>query len=225
MIKKNQKTPFLSSRISHEKALSVLHLLDEHYPDVQCSLDFKTPLQLLVATILSAQCTDERVNQVTPALFKKYYTAKAFAYAPIEELEADIKSTGFYRNKAKNIQACCRMLEDRFGSEVPAELDMLVKLPGVGRKTANVILANAFQIPGIPVDTHVARVSRRLGLTANKDPEKIEQDLMAIIPKESWIRFCHQLIAHGRKTCQARKPKTEICPLKPYCDYATTQIE
>jgi endonuclease-3 len=203
-----------------EKVQAIMHLLDESYPDVVCSLDFANPLQLLVATILSAQCTDERVNQVTPQLFKKYPSARDFSQVALEELEADIKPTGFYRNKAKSIQACCGILDVQFGGDVPPDLDTLVKLPGVGRKTANVILANAFNIPGVFVDTHVSRVSQRLGLTRNSDPEKIEQDLMLLIPKDRWIRFCHQLIQHGRTICQARKPKTDICTLRSYCDYA-----
>ena len=198
----------------------ILSLLDELYPQAKCSLDFRNPLELLVATVLSAQCTDERVNLVVPGLFKKYPTAGAYAQASLEELENDIRSTGFYHNKAKNIKACCRILDERFGGNVPADLDVLVQLPGIGRKTANVILGNAFQIPGIVVDTHVGRVAQRLGLTSQKDPDKIEQDLMVLIPKERWIQFSHQLIQHGRQLCQARKPKTEICPLRPHCDYA-----
>jgi endonuclease-3 len=165
------------------------------------------------------------VNQVTPNLFRKYSSAKAFAEASLEELEDDIRSTGFFRNKAKNIQACCRILDAEYGGNVPADLDILVTLPGIGRKTANVVLGNVFDIPGIVVDTHVARVSHRLGLTTHKDPVKIEQDLMALIPKERWTRFCHQIIQHGRKICHARKPKTSICPLSPYCQYAAEHAE
>ena len=176
-----------------------------------------------MATVLSAQCTDERVNQVTPELFRKYPTAQAYAQAPLEELENDIRSTGFYRNKAKSIKAACQILDERFGGHIPADLETLVQLPGIGRKTANVILGNAFAIPGMVVDTHVGRVAQRLGLTSQKDPEKIEQDLMALIPRERWIKFSHQLIQHGRVLCQARKPKTEVCPLRPYCDYAAQQ--
>jgi endonuclease III len=204
------------------KVEAILRLLDELYPAAKCSLDFQNPLELLVATVLSAQCTDERVNLVTLKLFKKYPTAQAYAQAPLEELENDIRSTGFYHNKAKSIKAACQILDERFGGEIPADLDVLVQLPGIGRKTANVILGNAYQIPGIVVDTHVGRVAQRLGLTAQKDPEKIEQDLMVIIPKERWITFSHQLIQHGRQLCQARKPKTEVCALRPYCDYAAT---
>ncbi len=225
MAEKKEKKSLPSPTVSAEKVNAVIALLDERYPDVHCSLDFKTPLQLLIATILSAQCTDERVNQVTPALFKKYIDAAAFAETPLEELETDIKSTGFYRNKAKSIQACCRILDEDFRGEIPPNLEALVKLPGVGRKTANVILANAFQIPGVFVDTHVGRVSQRLGLTVHKEPDKIEQDLMALIPKERWIRFCHQLIQHGRQVCQAKKPKIDLCPLRPYCPHAALRGE
>ena len=215
---KNLRRPDMRNKVE-----AVIRLLDELYPAAQCSLAFQNPLELLVATVLSAQCTDERVNQVTPALFKKYPTVRAYAQAPLEELESDIRSTGFYHNKAKSIKAACQILDQRFGGKIPADLDALVQLPGIGRKTANVILGNAYQIPGIVVDTHVGRVAQRLGLTAQKDPDKIEQDLMGLIPKERWITFSHQLIQHGRQLCQARKPKTEVCPLRPYCDYAAAQ--
>ncbi len=203
-----------------EKIPSILAVLDENYPEARCSLDYKDPLQLLIATILSAQCTDERVNKVTPGLFKQYPTAQAFGEAPLEDLEEAIRSTGFYRNKAKNIKECCRVLHQDYGGKVPNDLDALVKLPGIGRKTANVVLGNAYGVPGIVVDTHVARVSHRLGLTVEKDPEKIERDLMAVIPRERWVLFSHQLILHGRSLCQARKPKTAICPLNSLCDHA-----
>ncbi len=206
-----------------QKVAAILTLLDELYPRARCSLDFQNPLELLVATVLSAQCTDERVNQVTPELFRKYPTAQAYAQAPVEELENDIRSTGFYRNKAKSLKGACQLLVERFGGRVPADLETLILLPGIGRKTANVILGNAFAIPGMVVDTHVGRVAQRLGLSSQKDPEKIEQDLMALIPRERWIEFSHQLIQHGRGLCQARKPKTEYCPLRSYCDYAAQQ--
>jgi len=202
---------------------AILTILDELYPDARCSLVFKTPLELLVATVLSAQCTDERVNQVTVELFKKYPTSRAYARTPLEELENDIRSTGFFRNKAKNIQAACRILDERFEGRIPADLETLVQLPGIGRKTANVILGNAFTVPGIVVDTHVGRVAQRLGLSANTDPDKIEQDLMALVPRDRWIKFSHQLIQHGRRLCQARKPKTDQCPLRPYCPFAAQQ--
>jgi endonuclease-3 len=201
------------------KAASILPVLNRHYPDARCTLDYRTPLELLVATVLSAQCTDERVNQVTPGLFTKYPNAAAFAQAPLEDLETAIHSTGFFRNKAKSIQACCRQLQERFAGQVPADLDILVKLPGIGRKTANVILGNAFQVPGIVVDTHVSRVSQRLGLTAKQDPVKIEHDLMEVVPRERWVTFSHQLILHGRTICLARKPLCPQCPLQSWCDF------
>jgi endonuclease-3 len=219
MAPRNGKTSKPKHTSSPERVEAVLALLGEHYPEAHCSLDFHDPLQLLISTILSAQCTDERVNQVTPDLFRKYPSAKAFAAAPIEQLETDVKSTGFYRNKAKNIKGCCSILADRFNGEVPAHMEILVQLPGIGRKTANVVLGNAFGIPGIVVDTHVGRVAQRLGLTFNTEPEKVEQDLMDLIPKDRWILFSHQLIQHGRRICQARKPKCGICPLRLHCDY------
>lgn len=203
----------------HDKAVAVQAVLDRDYPDAHCTLGYRNPLELLVATILSAQCTDERVNQVTPELFKKYPTASSYAQAPLDELEAAIHSTGFYRNKAKNIQACCRQLQERFNGEVPADLEILVKLPGIGRKTANVILGNAFHLPGVVVDTHVSRLTQRLGLTNHNDPVKIESDLMALLPSERWVIFSHQLILHGRRICQARKPMCGQCPLQTLCDY------
>jgi endonuclease-3 len=204
---------------SSAKAKSILKIVDELYPDAKCSLDFSDPLQLLVATVLSAQCTDERVNKVTPPLFKKYTSAGQFAEAPLEQLEQDVKSTGFYHNKALAIRESCKVLDADFDGRVPADLETLIKLPGIGRKTANVILGNAFGIPGIVVDTHVARVSARLGLTHEKDRDKIERDLMAVVPKEKWTKFSHQLIQHGRRICIARKPKCSICPMRPHCDY------
>jgi endonuclease-3 len=206
-------------RLPQDKSAPILKLLDQHYPEARCTLDYRTPLELLVATILSAQCTDERVNRVTPELFKKYPNADAYANVPLEELEADIRSTGFYHNKARSIQACCREILQNYSGEVPTQLEALVKLPGIGRKTANVILGNAFQIPGIVVDTHVGRVTHRLGLTSQKDPVKIEQDLMTLIPQQRWVHFSHQLIMHGRAICQARKPNCAICPLQSHCDF------
>ncbi len=207
------------SHTSSGKVKSILKILGEFYPDAECSLNFHDPLQLLISTILSAQCTDERVNKVTPALFEKYRSAGEFADAPIEELEHYIKSTGFYHNKALAIKESCKILANRFNGQVPQDLETLVELPGIGRKTANVVLGNAFGIPGLVVDTHVARVSARLGLTRQKDRDKIEQDLMVLIPKEKWIKFSHQLIQHGRAICIARKPKCSICPLRLHCDY------
>lgn len=197
----------------------IMDILDKDYPDVKCSLDHQNPLELLVATILSAQCTDERVNLVTKDLFEKYRTSDDYAGATQEQLEEDIRSTGFFRNKAKSIKALGQALSDRHGGQVPASLEEMVKLPGVGRKTANVVLATAFGIPGITVDTHVNRLSNRLGLTEKKDPVKIEFDLMAQIPKKKWDRFCLQLISHGRKVCAARKPKCNQCRLFKLCPY------
>jgi len=225
MTRNQPKTPSKRKRPSTERVRAIVEILDHTYPDAACSLDFGNPLELLVATVLSAQCTDERVNLVTPELFRRYPTAKAYADAPLEQLETDVKSTGFYRNKARNIKEACRVLAEEHGGEIPPNLDILVKLPGIGRKTANVILGNAFGVPGIVVDTHVGRVSERLGLTSEKDPEKIERDLMGIIPREKWIKFCHQLIRLGREICQARKPKTGVCPLRPHCDYAAAHPE
>jgi len=199
-------------------AEGIVERLDRAYPGARCSLDHGSPLELLVATILSAQCTDRRVNQVTEALFRKYRTAADYAGAELPELERDIQSTGFFRNKAKNIQECCRRLVDEYGGQVPRDLDSLVSLPGVGRKTANVILGTAFGVAsGVVVDTHVARLSRRMGLTEHKDPAKIEQDLMAVVPEEKWIAFSHQMILHGRGTCTARRPKCEECVLGDVC--------
>jgi endonuclease-3 len=181
------------------------------YPDAHCALHYENPLQLLIATILSAQCTDVRVNMVTPALFARYPDARAFAEADIGELEKAIQSTGFFRNKAKSIKACCRILVDQYGGQVPATMEELVPLPGVGRKTANVILGNAFGVPGITVDTHVGRLSRRMGLTMAEDPVKVEQALMKLIPKKEWTMFSHRMIFHGRQVCFARNPNCEEC--------------
>jgi endonuclease-3 len=203
---------------------AILHILDQTYPDAKCSLDFKNPLELLVATVLSAQCTDERVNQVTKSLFNKYRSAADYANAPLEELEDDIRSTGFFRNKAKSLKNCGVALLEQHQGEVPASLGQLVKLPGIGRKTANVILGAAFKIPGIVVDTHVGRVSQRMGLTSEQDPVKIEFDLMEIIPKDKWTAFSHQLIQHGRKICTARKPKCPECPLLEHCDFGQQTV-
>jgi endonuclease-3 len=197
----------------------ILKLLEEHYRDAHCTLDFTNPLELLVATVLSAQCTDVRVNQVTPVLFKKYPTAAHYADADLAALEQAIYTTGFYRQKAKSIKALCQALVSQFGGQVPPSLDELVKLPGIGRKTANVILGNAFGIPGVVVDTHVSRVAQRLGLTRQKDAVKIEFDLMPLVPRERWVKFSHQMIMHGRRICTAKKPDCPHCPLLPYCDY------
>ena len=196
----------------------ILRALRAAYPDATCALNFSSPFELLVATILSAQCTDVRVNQVTSTLFKKYPTARDFADAPSAELERDIQSTGFFRNKAKSLKACGRKLDEEFAGEVPQEMAELVQLPGVGRKTATVVLGTAYGIAsGVVVDTHVSRVSFRLGLTAEQDAVKIEQDLMQLVPRREWVAFSHRLIHHGRQICVARRPKCEICPLARWC--------
>jgi endonuclease-3 len=202
-----------------EKVGPILELLARYYPKAHCTLDFTNPLELLVATVLSAQCTDVRVNQVTPALFRQYPTAAHYAQAPLPELEKAIYATGFFRQKAKSLQGICQALVKDYSGQVPGSLDELVKLPGIGRKTANVILGNAFGIPSIVVDTHLGRVAQRLGLTSAKDPVKIEFALMPLVPQDRWVKFSHQMIWHGREICVARKPKCPQCPLLPYCDY------
>ena len=199
------------------RARRIVRALARLYPDAKCALDFGNPLQLLIATILSAQCTDVRVNLVTPALFARYRTAKDFAEADPGELEVMIQSTGFFRNKAKSIRACCRQLVEKHGGEVPGTMEELVPLPGVGRKTANVVLGNAFDTPGITVDTHVGRLSRRMGLTEHEDPEKVERDLMGLVPAQEWTAFSHGMIYHGRQVCHARKPNCEECKLADLC--------
>ncbi len=193
------------------------------YPYAHCELNFTNPLQLLIATILSAQCTDVQVNKVTPALFEKYPDVRAFANASLPELESCIRSTGFFRNKAKNIIACCQAILKDHDGEVPADQDKLTQLPGVGRKTANVVLGNAFDIPGITVDTHVGRLSRRLALTTHEDPVKVELDLMALLPPKEWTIFSHRMIFHGRRICLARNPKCADCTLRKFCPTATTK--
>lgn len=187
------------------------------YPDAHCSLDFQDPLQLLIATILSAQCTDARVNMVTPALFARYPDAAALAKAQPAELEKLIQSTGFFRNKARSILACARRIVEEHSGKVPATMEELVALPGIGRKTANVVLGSAYGIPGITVDTHVGRLSRRMGLTEETDPEKVERDLMALVPRKQWTIFSHRMILHGRQVCQARKPNCAVCGLRKIC--------
>jgi endonuclease-3 len=197
----------------------ILQILRRTYPDVKTALRHQNPLEMLIATILSAQCTDVRVNEVTKTLFKKLRTAKDYADIPLAELEEMIRPTGFFRNKAKSIKGCCRGLVEKHGGKVPDNMEALTQLPGIGRKTANVVLGSAFGIPGIVVDTHVKRVSQRIGLTKEKDPVKIEFELMALIPKKDWIDFSHELIWHGRRLCQARKPKCLPCPLRELCDW------
>lgn len=196
----------------------ILEKLDEAYPDATCALTHENPFQLLISTILSAQCTDVRVNQVTETLYKKYPNAQAFAYANPAELEQDIRPTGFFRNKTKSIIGASKQIVEQLHGEVPKTMEELLKLPGVARKTANVVLGTAFGIAsGVVVDTHVLRVSRRLDLTKNADPKKVEQDLIQVIPHEKWILFSHQLIWHGRKVCQARRPKCLECNLEQIC--------
>jgi endonuclease-3 len=203
----------------------MLRLLDEHYPGARTALLHANPLQLLVATILSAQCTDERVNKVTKTIFRKYRKVADYAKVTQEDLEADIRSTGFFRSKAKSIRAATQALVESHGGKVPDTLEELVKLPGVGRKTANVVLGQAFGKPGVVVDTHVLRVSQRLGLTKQNDPVKIEFDLMKIIPEESWTAFSSQLILHGRSICTARKPRCPECFLLPMCDFGQKEVK
>jgi endonuclease-3 len=201
-------------------AAKIVKRLAAEYPVAECALTHRTPLELVIATILSAQCTDARVNIVTRDLFKTYRTAADFAAAPIEDLEKAVQSTGFFRNKARNIKACCRQLLEEHGGKVPREMDAMVKLAGVGRKTANVVLGTAFGLPtGVVVDTHVGRLSKRMGLTqANeKDAIRIERDLMELLPKTEWIAFSHRMIHHGRKVCAARKPLCDECVLNDIC--------
>lgn len=201
-----------------ERVRAILQKLDEAYPNVTCALEHQTAFQLLISTILSAQCTDERVNQVTKTLFVKYRAPKDFAYANPAELEQDIRPTGFFRNKTKSIMGASKKIVEEFGGEVPRTMDELLTLPGVARKTANVVLGTAYGIAvGVVVDTHVTRLSNRLDLSRNTDPKKIEQDLMAVIPRDKWILFSHQLIWHGRRVCQARKPKCTECNLESIC--------
>ncbi len=203
---------------SQRRAVRIARRLAKIYPDATCALVYDSPLELLIATILSAQCTDVRVNLVTEQLFRKYRTAEDFARAPLAQLERAIKSTGFFRNKAKNIKACCQALVDRYEGQVPRKLEQLVELSGVGRKTANVVLGTAYGLAsGVVVDTHVGRLSYRLGLTKQRDPVKVEQDLMAGLPRTQWVNFSHRMIQHGRRICLARKPKCEICPLADDC--------
>jgi endonuclease-3 len=207
------------------KALEIYRQLKDEYPNTRIALDFKTPFQILVATILSAQCTDKRVNQITPALFRRFRTPEEMAEADIEEIESMIKSAGMYRTKARNLKNVAAQLRDRFGSRVPEDLESLQSLPGVGRKTANVILNNAFGIAsGIAVDTHVRRLSARLGLTSNKDPLKIEADLKRLLPRDAWIQISLLLIRHGRTTCTARKPRCQACVLLDICEYGKSQV-
>jgi endonuclease-3 len=202
-----------------EKAKKILDILEKEFPDPGTALNFTTPLELLIATILSAQCTDVRVNMTTGTLFKKYRTARAYATADPGELEKHISSINFYRNKTRSIQSCCRKIVKDFGGEVPDTVEELTTLPGVGRKTANIVLGNAFGKDALAVDTHVKRVSQRLGLASSDDPDEIERELCGIIPKKRWTETTHLFILHGRKTCKAKNPLCETCPLKDYSFY------
>jgi endonuclease-3 len=215
----SKKRGFALGRGANPKRVkAILQKLNEAYPDATCALKHTNAFQLLIATILSAQCTDVRVNEVTSTLFPKYPNPKAFAYADPNELERDIRPTGFFRNKTKSIIGASKMIVEEFRGEVPKTMEQLLALPGVARKTANVVLGTAYQIAsGVVVDTHVIRLSQRLDLTKNEDPKKIEQDLMKVIPQDRWILFSHQLIWHGRRICQARRPRCIECNLEPLC--------
>lgn len=213
----------MSKKLSlRQRSLEILIRLKRLYPDATCTLNYETPVQLLVATILSAQCTDERVNKVTPALFQRFPDAAAMAIADIEELENLVRSTGFYRNKAKNIKAACHLIVEKFNGEVPKRMELLLELPGVARKTANVVLAHAYGINmGVTVDTHVKRLSNRLGLTEHADPIRIERDLMKLLPQPDWENWSIRLVYHGRAICNARNPACSICELADLCPSAT----
>lgn len=223
MAKKTSKKkvkPKVNKNEAAERVRNILPVLKKIYPGARTELKHSKPLELLIATILSAQCTDVRVNMVTKELFKNYKSAKDWAEAPIGQIEQDIKTTGFFRNKAKNIKAASQKILSDFGGEVPGTMEELTSLPGVGRKTANVILSNAFAVPGIACDTHVIRLSRRLRLSGNSDPVKLEFDLAEIVPKKDWSIFSHALILHGRNICKARKPNCADCPIRQYCPSA-----
>jgi endonuclease-3 len=212
------KKPAAAKFDTQSVAARVVAHLAADYPDVTCALENESAFELLIATILSAQCTDERVNMVTPELFRRWPTPAAMATAPIEAIEKVIHSTGFYRNKAKNIKACSRVLADKYDGEVPRDIDAMVALPGVGRKTANVVLGTCYGLAtGVVVDTHVTRISKRLGLTKHSDATKIEQDLMRLVPQDQWVDFAHRMIHHGRRICTARKPKCDECSMQSLC--------
>jgi endonuclease III len=208
----------LASKEEKARTRNIIARLKKQYPDAKCSLNHSNPLELLIATILSAQCTDERVNIVTADLFRKYHSCADYLKVPTSELQNDVRTTGFFRNKTKSIQGACKVLNEEYGDRVPETMEELLQLPGVARKTANVVLGNAFGIAsGVVVDTHVSRLSQRLGLTANKTPEKIERDLVELLPRKDWIDFSHLLIYHGRQVCKARKPLCERCAVEKYC--------
>jgi len=210
-----------SSLDDKARVLKIIKLLEKEHSDAKIALNYTNPLELLIATMLSAQCTDERVNMVTKMLFKKYKTARDYADADLKELEQDIRPTGFYRNKARNIKNACKILVEKYDSQVPKTMAEILELPGVARKTANIVLSNAYGVvEGIAVDTHVRRLSQRLGLTENENPEKIEEDLMKLVPRTSWMRFTDLLIFHGRRICIAKKPKCGLCMLNKICPCA-----
>ncbi len=215
-----QKGSGIDKDAAKQRVKAIYPILRTTYPDAKIALNFSTPLELLIATILSAQCTDVRVNIVTEDLFQKYRSASDWAHADVKEIEEDIRSTGFFRNKAQNIQGACTRIEKDFGGRVPRTMEELTTLPGVGRKTANVLLGNAFDTPGITCDTHVIRLSRRLALSDNSDPVKLEFDLADIVPKKNWTLFSHLLIFHGRNICKARKPNCPECPIARHCPVA-----
>lgn len=209
-----------STSAQKNRAASILKLLRRAYPDAGCELRFSNPLELAVAAILSAQCTDKRVNMVTPALFRKYRTARDWADTPQNVLENEIRSTGFFRNKAKNIRALCAVLAAKYDGKVPDNLDVLIQLPGIGRKTANLLISAAYEQPGIIVDTHFKRLSQRLGFTKNDNPDKIEFDLKAVVPEKDWSDWSHVMVFHGRRCCFARKPSCDLCPINDLCPAA-----
>jgi endonuclease-3 len=218
-----KKKPVVIKLDRKAAALKTIERLEKMHPDAKIALNYSNSLELLIATILSAQCTDKRVNIVTKTLFKKYKSVEDYAKADLKELEEDIKSTGFYHNKAKNIKKCCQMLIEKFNGQIPRTMDELLELPGVARKTANIVLANAYGVvAGIAVDTHVRRLAKRLGLTENENPDKIEKDLMEIVPKTQWTKITDLLIFHGRRICTARNPKCAECVLNDFCPSAFT---
>jgi endonuclease-3 len=218
--KKAKKRIRVNKADAAERVRKILPTLKKTYPQAKIALKHSSPLELLISTILSAQCTDVRVNMVTKEVFKKYTSAKDWAEADIGEIESDIKSTGFFRNKAANIKAACTKVVEEYDGEIPDTMDELLTLPGVGRKTANCVLGNAYGIPGVVCDTHVIRLSRRLGLSANSDPVKLEFDLAEIVPRKNWLLFSDLLIFHGRNICKARKPDCDRCPIAKYCPSA-----
>jgi len=216
-----ERKPSESNLNNKTRILKIIELLEKEHPEAKIALHYTSPLELLVATILSAQCTDERVNIVTKTLFDKYRAAEDYANTDLKELEEDIRPTGFYRNKARNIKKCCQMLVEKYNSRVPKTMEEILELPGVARKTANIVLSNAYGvIEGIAVDTHVRRLAKRLRLTEHEDPNNVENDLMKIVPKNYWMRITDLLIFHGRRICVARKPKCEICVLNELCPSA-----